>query len=304
MSAELVLHEATFRAFGSNCRVVSDIEATVIAAIHRLEDLESRWSRFRADSEISKLNAACGEPVEVSAITADLIGRAMYARERSDGRFNPLMLHQLLDLGYDTTHEKLDQTNAPCSSSATEHPATTEPILLSGSSVRLPSGVSFDPGGVGKGLAADIVAEDLIDAGSRWAVISLGGDIRFAGDALHATGISTNIDDPRTDGAAWGNVKIHGGALASSSTVSRRWRTVDGVHHHLLDPTTGRPAVSARIAATVFAEEAWWADVVAKMLIIDADLTSHELKGWRAAAVVFTADGVEQLGTRDERSAA
>ncbi|MFT7474940.1 MAG: thiamine biosynthesis lipoprotein ApbE, partial [Verrucomicrobiales bacterium] len=92
---ELRLHEATFRAFGSPCRVVSDVESTVVAAIHRLEDIEERWSRFLPGSEVSAINANSGHWVEVSSLTTHLVQRAIEASERTSGVVNPLLLRHL-----------------------------------------------------------------------------------------------------------------------------------------------------------------------------------------------------------------
>gem|GEM_PF-211836 len=301
-ATELRLHEATFRALGSRCRIVSDIEPTVMAAIHRLEDLEGRWSRFQTTSEVSLVNAYAGSWVEVSAVTTTLFARAAEAQRRTNGLFNPLMLNELISYGYDRSNELLQRTtDRQQVSKGAATPATIGEIEIEGAAVRIPADSGFDPGGLGKGLIADLLMDDLLDAGATWATVSLGGDIRLGGRALAAKPVGVQVDDPRNEDAIWGTTWVGSGGLATSSTMSRRWEHDGVVHHHLLDPSTGQPAESPRIAATVSAESAWWADVVAKSLIIDASIGADQLAEWNATALVFTDSSTESFSLDAEQ---
>jgi thiamine biosynthesis lipoprotein len=296
---ELRLHEATFRAFGSSCRIVSDVESAVVSAIHRLEDIEERWSRFLPSSEVSAINANAGGWVEVSSLTIHLVRRAIEASERTAGVVNPLLLRHLIALGYDRSNEGLVASSDPVmchEGSAISHRASD--IEVDGGAVKIPQNVSFDPGGVGKGLAADIVMEDVLAGGATWAMVSLGGDMRFGGCSLAERGWGVQVEDPIDRSAVAGVVDVTNGAIASSSTRSRRWIHEGRTNHHLLDPTIGEPAISPRHATTVWAESAWWADVVAKTLIIDPRIGREQLDDWNALAVAFTDDGIENLGLR------
>ena len=301
MHAELPLYEATFRALGSNCRIVSDVERTVLDGVHRLEDLESRWSRFVPSSEVSMLNSTTGLWGEVSDITRRLISRACEASERTNGVMNPLMMNELVALGYDRSHELLTAADSVSWAGQESDPGTwvaplVSEIEIEGGRVRLPTGTTFDPGGVGKGLAADILMEDLLAAGATWALVSLGGDLRFGGNELRLRGWETQIEEPRHAGQVWGSVRLSSGALATSNTLSRRWIHGEDVNHHLLDPSTGRPSTGPRFAATVHADEAWWADVVAKVLVIDTDIGQHHLDEWGVSALVFDERGTIDFG--------
>ena len=213
---------------------------------------------------------------------------------------NPLMLHELVALGYDRSHESLAlvESDSLVGDVAGQRPAASSvaQVEIEGGRVRLPAGVAFDPGGIGKGLAADIVMEDLLAAGASWALVSLGGDLRFGGDELKARGWNIQIEQPGQHGHVWGTVELHGGALATSSTLSRRWTHGQQTHHHLLDPATGRPAAGSRLAATVHANEAWWADVVAKVLVIDDDIGQRQLDSWGATALIFDEGGTTNFG--------
>ena len=78
--------------------------------------------------------------------------------------------------------------------------------------VRLPPGVGFDPGGIGKGLAADLVAHELLDLGAAGACVNVGGDVRVIGDPGEGDAWRIAIDDPRVPGAR----------LARAAPVRRR----------------------------------------------------------------------------------
>lgn len=301
MLTELELHEVSFRALGSHCRVVADIAGSVHAAVHRLEDLEARWSRFVPSSEVSILNRRAGEWTDVSEVTQLLVRRAIESRVRTGGVVNPLLLNELIACGYDRSHETLslevDTATSEVSVSATSTPELRfGDIGVDGGRVRIPRGVAFDPGGVGKGLAADLVMDDLLEAGAAWAMVSLGGDLRFGGPALAEQGCQTDIEDPHDRGAVWTTMRVHGGAVATSSTLTRRWSHAGRMQHHLLDSGSGRPVESTRVAATVHAAEGWWADVVAKTLVLDAAVGQQQLAEWGAVAVVFDSRGATNLG--------
>lgn len=297
MLTELRLHEATFRALGSTCRIVSDVEQSVSGAVHRLEDLEARWSRFIPTSEVSLLNEAAGQWTEVSEATRLLLWRADEATRRTDGVVDCLMLKDLTALGYDRSKELLEP---PARDFVDFDPAECfrdrGRIDFETYSVRIPHGRAFDPGGLGKGLAADMLMDDILASGATWALVSLGGDLRFGGAELAAHGWESRIEDPFDPGRTWTTIPVHDGALATSSTLSRRWNHEGRTMHHLLDPKTGRPVAGARCAATVRADDAWWADVLAKVLVIDPLVGADELRAWGAAGLVFTEAGATDLG--------
>src|SRR5205814_4395042 len=81
--------------------------------VTRLADLEARWSRFRPDSEISRLNVAEGTAQLLSPATYALVERAVAAWRLTDGRFDPTVLPALLQLGYDRSHEGLPPAPPP-----------------------------------------------------------------------------------------------------------------------------------------------------------------------------------------------
>jgi thiamine biosynthesis lipoprotein len=226
--------------------------------------LEQRWSRFIDGSEVSRVNSRAGDDVLVSAETLALFRRGLAGWHLTRGRFDPTVLTSLCSLGYcsplDAMREGPSRTPGP---TAPAPGCAAIVIDEARSTIRLPRGVGFDPGGIGKGLAADMVVEDLLTAGASGACAEIGGDVSVRGEAPERRGWVVRIEDPRESEPAIGQVWLREGAVASSSCLRRTW-DVDGRSlHHLVDPTTGRPTDGRLAGASVVAGRAWLAEVMA-----------------------------------------
>lgn len=277
-------HLRRFRALGSDCLlrvVVADDDlsgpALLDAAVARLADIESRWSRFRPDSELSALNSHAGSPVFTSPDTATLIGLAVEAWRATDGLFDPTVHDALVASGYDRTFDELAPAAAPTTQPPPSEPAPS--VAVPGPAdievderiglVVLPSGCHIDLGGIGKGRAADLVTDQLLGSGALGVCVDLGGDVRVGGLAVSgADDWVIAVDDPFEPGRDLALLRLGGGAVTTSSRARRRWSTASGAAHHLIDPVTGRPAQSDLAAVTVVAGSAAWGEVHAKAALI------------------------------------
>jgi thiamine biosynthesis lipoprotein len=270
-------------------------------AVARLAELERMWSRFLPDSEISKCNALSGRAVSVSAETVQIVERAVTGWKATNGIFDPTILTALCDAGYDRDFRaavrrapgyRPPQTRSSpgCAGIAWDVDART---------VTFPPGLSFDPGGIGKGLAADIVTEELLAAGAAGALVSVGGDVRVRGEAPDGPTWTIAIDDASRAGAELFRIGLHDGAVATSSRLQRAWQTRAGAAHHLIDPRTGKPAETPLVAVSAVAAEGWWAEIVAKAVLIGG-LTVDSGEGLAARLVTVGDDGSvrcdEQIG--------
>jgi thiamine biosynthesis lipoprotein len=148
--------------------------------------------------------------------------------------------------------------------------------------VSLPSGVRLDSGAVGKGLAADLVAGRLIAAGAIGCAVNLGGDIVVAGRTIDDSPWVINVDDSRNPGEALTAYELpNGGAVATSSTLKRRW----GTKHHIIDPRTGDSSDTDVCQSTIIANSGWWAEAAATAaLLLGAEqgaafIEQHEIHG-------------------------
>lgn len=279
------------RAMGTDIHIaVVDGPDTLLGLARSIvSKLEARWSRFQADSEVSALNRHAGHPVLVSPATYDLVTKALSAWQATDGRFDPTIGAALTAHGYDRDFAAIRTTRPEIADS---HPAPTpagielDPAICG---ITLPRGVVLDPGGIGKGLAADLTATRLLDAGARGALVNIGGDLRALGQPPTEDGWVITIPDPADPHDELLRLSIPEGAVATSSSLRRRWQTTSGQAHHLIDPTTGQPADTDVHSVTVVAGEAWWAEVLTKSLHLlgPAGLASLD----NAHAVIVTADG-------------
>jgi len=270
-------------------------------ARERLEEMERRWSRFLADSELCRVNAGAGRTVRVSVDTAQVVRRCIEAWRLTGGFFDPTVLAAVESAGYDRTFEEV--TDAPASP-VQEHTSASPgcsgirvTVDALGGTVRLPEGVGLDLGGIGKGYAADQVVHEMRQQGAEGACVNLGGDVRVSGTSPDGAGWSIGVTDPFGDpdsGEADDLVvlAVGEGAVATSSRTRRRWRRGTDEMHHLIDPRTGEPARTGLAAVTVVAAEAHWAEILAKSaLVAGGEAGTSLLESHGLAALLVTDTG-------------
>lgn len=265
------------RAMGTTARlvVVGGPLGLVRDAAAHLARLEARWSRFVSTSDIARLNAAGGAPVSVDADTLLAVATALDACRRTAGRVDPTVHDALVALGYDRPFTELAPTDgtAPAGATASTTPAPgAAGIVLDheGGCIQLPPGVRLDLGGIGKGLAADLVAEALVAQGAAGALVDVGGDLRATGASPGGTGWLVEVEDPFDTARTLATLGFADGtdvAVATSSVLGRRWWRHGREVHHLVDPATGAPMRTAGVAATVVAPRAWLAEVAGKVVL-------------------------------------
>jgi thiamine biosynthesis lipoprotein len=288
------IDERRFAAMGTRCRVVVVGAGEELAdeAQRRVLELESRWSRFRPDSELSALNTAGGSPCVVSDDTFELVAQLVAAWWSTGGRFDPTLHDRLLHLGYERSWPFTPTgaaTRGP-SGPTDVHlgPGCAEVVLQRDSHlVWLPPQVRLDPGGLGKGLAADLVAGELMAAGAVGALVDLGGDLRVVGSSPEGETWRIDVEHPGDPGSAIARVETSDGAVATSSRRRRRWTGTDGAElHHLLDPDSGRPAEAGWTSATALARTGVEAEVGATVAFLDGSLRAAP----RIVAALLAAD--------------
>jgi thiamine biosynthesis lipoprotein len=244
-------------------------ERLLADAADRIEQLEARWSRFRPDSEVSRLNAAGGTALAVSPDTVHLVAMAVEAWRHSAGHVDCTLLEQVVAAGYDRSMAVLPPHRADDQRWDPVPPSLLGPldIEVTPTTVRLPAGIGFDPGGIGKGLAADLVVAELLAAGAEGACVNLGGDVRVRGAGPDGGAWTVSIDHP-TRAAPVALVGLRDGGVATSTTLRRRWTVGSDERHHLVDPRTGAPSTSDLTFVSVVAGTAWEAEVLAKAVLL------------------------------------
>jgi thiamine biosynthesis lipoprotein len=234
------------------------------------EGWEGALSRFRADSELSRLNRSAGRPTPVSEVLWQVIRAAVSAAELSEGLVTPAILPALEAAGYDQTFELIglgpswESRRADLQAGGGDWRAVE--CDASARAVRLPAGLRLDLGGIAKGWAADAAARQLRSLGP--ALVDAGGDIAASGPRADGQPWPVGVADPLHRGGTMAVLALGRGGVATSGRDYRRWRA-DGVwRHHILNPRTGQPAESDVLAATVVGPSAAQAEVAAKAALI------------------------------------
>lgn len=265
------------------------------------DEVDQRLSRFRSDSDLSRLNTAAGEWFAASDTLYECAALAVASAQASGGLYNPTMLRQLCDLGYDRDFASIAQREVTHFAHDASVPAIQTPAERAAwravaldprhKRVRLPADAQLDFGGIAKGWAADVALARYC-AAFPGALINVGGDLRAHGGPQPGELWSVGIRDPRLELAGpqdaithLATVRLSRGAMATSGAV-RRWWLRDGQRqHHLIDPRTGQPIPlwidsdepeSLIATATAFAPTAAQAEVAAKVAL---------LRGYPAATV-------------------
>lgn len=261
------------------------------AAGRRIAELEQRWTRFLPGSEISWLNTS-GVLDCASEDTLLLVERAVVGWRETDGLYDPTTLSALIALGYDRTFTELgDQAPAARRRPRRSPGCAGIDINYSAAVVRLAPGTTFDPGGIGKGLAGDLVTSMLRRAGASGVCVNLGGDVRVEGDAPEGRGWVVALEHPLHAGRRLASLRLRSGAVASTSRTQRTWGSPDEGRHHLIDPRTGAAATSGLAGVTVLASEGWWAEVLAKACFVAGALAGRALLERRGVSGVLVTDG-------------
>lgn len=250
--------------------------------------VEGLLSRFDPQSSLSALNRKSGEWVVVPPLLYRAVEVALQAAAATGGAFDPTILDALEAAGYSRSFELGATPPTATVPAGRWSEIRLDPHLRA---VKLPPGVRIDLGGIGKGLAVDGALMQL-KAQPR-ALVNAGGDLALK-TAPDSEPYRVDVEDPFHPEKTLVSFRLHRGAVATSSTLGRRWGS--GLHH-LIDPTTGRPSASGIVAATVVAGLAARADVLAKAaILLGAERGLALLTRDRVHGILITEKG-EQLCT-------
>jgi thiamine biosynthesis lipoprotein ApbE len=267
-----------------------------------LDAIDRACSRFRTDSELTRLNASAGRAVVVSPLLIEALEVALRAASITNGDVDPTVGLALELAGYDRDWRLLEapQRLRPASlrapergleerERAIEQPerAALTARLLPGwravridrarRSVRIPRGVRLDLGATAKAWAADRAAKAAAEATGCGVLVSLGGDIATCGPAPPAGWEIRVTDDHRSDPSAPGQtVSIRSGGLATSSTAVRRWSHRGQDMHHIIDPRTEAPVKTTWRTVSVAAADCTQANIAATTALV----RSHSAPAW------------------------
>ena len=209
------------------------------AAIAEVKRIEAKYSRYREESLLSRINAAAGrEAVEVDEETLGLLAFADAAYRQSGGLFDATS-------GVLRRAWNFREARVPSQAELDVLLPLVgwEKVEIAGNRVRLPqTGMQLDFGGFGKEYAVDRAARVMAGQGATSAMASLAGDLAILGPQPGGAPWRMGIQHPRRKDKVLATIPIMSGAIATSGDYER-FIEVDGVRHcHILDPRTGLSA--------------------------------------------------------------
>jgi thiamine biosynthesis lipoprotein len=276
----------TFPALGTTAVLVMDPDDALASGRSLLEAeidaIDIACSRFRDDSELTRVNRGPSSWVVVSPVFMEALDVALRGARLTDGLVDPTVGSALRVIGYDQDFDLVARTGPPIRVSLKQVAGWhTIEIDRPSSRVRIPGGVELDFGATAKALCADHAARAIARETGASVLVALGGDIAIGGPprdggwtvsiADHHAAAVDDVDE---------RVAIASGGLATSGTVARRWARGARVLHHVVDPATGLPA-----------REHWRTASVSAASCVDANIAS-------TAAIVMGAEAPQWLEAR------
>jgi len=256
--------------------------AVGLIAENEARRIEAKFSRYRADSIVSRINNADGASVEVDEETATLLELAAHCHRLSLGRFDitsGVLRRAWVFDGSDRVPDKsLVAQLLPL--------VGWRRVRWEQPRIALEPGMEIDFGGLGKEYAVDRAISLIASACNVPVLVNFGGDLRVSGPRQNGSAWRVMIeaidDDPAAPGA-W--LEIRSGAITTSGDSRRYVERAGRRYSHILDPRTGAPVRDAPRAVTVAAAtciEAGIASTVAMLHGKQAEkfLKREMIKSW------------------------
>ncbi|MBK8986345.1 MAG: FAD:protein FMN transferase [Chloroflexi bacterium] len=270
----------THQFWAMGCQMAVWLEAEPDVAAQAFADVaalfaahEQTLSRFRPDSELSRLNGRSGQWVVVADVLWDVLTLALGMAALTDGRFDPTLINGMLHAGYRDSFENVARGMGNDSwSTAALLTGQWADVQLDETrrAICLPPGVGVDLGGIAKGYTAQTAVAHLRASGP--CLVDAGGDLAVGAAPQGYPGWPVAISAPWSGaGAARPDLAsfwLAEAALATSGIDYRRWQHNGRLAHHLLDPTTGQPVVTDALTVTILAEDAAQAEAWATATLV------------------------------------
>ena len=254
---------------GSPCEVLVDsrheqpaqaVASAVAACAWRIEE---KFSRYRDDSVVSRINRSAGEPVEVDAETAKLLDFADHAWRMSDGKFDITsgVLRRAWKFEGGTRVPTAEEVRALLPLVGWSRVSWQRPLIT------LQPGMEIDFGGIGKEYAVDLAlaaaaaAAVAADVAAAPVLVNFGGDLAATGPQRDGRAWRVGVEGVSASHIPW-TLELAGGALATSGDTHRFVTEAGQRRPHILDPRSGEPVRGAphsvTVAATTCVEAGMW----------------------------------------------
>jgi len=267
----------------------SDVQPDSLADVSDwFEEWEQSLSRFRYDSELSRLNRTTDQPVRVSQTLWDVFQASLVADRTTGGLVTPTVLEAMELAGYDRPFEEIRGDLGYIGLYAQIQPLSLVVTDKRRCTICLPANIRLDFGGVAKGWAAHQAVERLKSSGPT--LMNAGGDIAISGPRLNHEPWLVGIANPFSPGEDLATLHLYGSGVATSGKDRRRWMQGGLLNHHIIDPRTGQSALTDILTVTVIAPTAMEAEAAAKAVFLqgsDAGLEWLEADSGLAGVLVL-----------------
>jgi thiamine biosynthesis lipoprotein ApbE len=269
---------ADWTALGCAVRVVvrdpGDLEVARQILVSELAAIDLACSRFRPDSEVSRLADGLGKPVPISPLLAEAVAAALSAAAQTDGDLDPTVGSAMDAIGYDRDFAQLEVEGLAVQVAHRPAPGWQQVWLdRRALTLTVPRGLRLDLGATAKALSADRAAAAIGEAiDGRGVLVAIGGDIAVSGTppvegwSVRVQDITGPVGSPPSGPSQL--IGLRSGGLATSSTTARRWVRGGRVMHHIVDPRSGVPVASPWRTVTVAAQSCLEANVASTAAIV------------------------------------
>lgn len=255
--------------------------------------LEKLFSRTQEGSDVWRINHSDGNPVEVSAETADLLEKALSYCRLSDGAFDITIAPVLTLWNFDADQKTGTVPDESDLIDALSHVGYKN-IQLDGTTVTLlDPDTSIDLGGIAKGYIADLLKEDLVSAGYTSGIIDLGGNILTIGSKPHGQDFCIGVRTPKPDATQpLTTISCRNASVVTSGTYERYFIENGKRYHHILSPFDGHPVENGLASVTIFSEHSVDGDALSTACFV--------LGPEKGMALIESLDGIEALFVTDD----
>ena len=226
---------------------------------------ERLLSRTVPSSDVDRINRAGGEPVQVDPETWTILQRAADISRLTEGAFSVTIAP--LSTLWDFTGEPPRMPDDAQRLAALPLVDDSRLQLGEDNTVTLPAGMSIDLGGIAKGYIADRLAE-MVRGRVSGATLNFGGNVYALGNAPGAEGFNIGIAHPQSPNSAIAAIRVLDRSVVTSGTYQRCFEKDGRLYHHILDPSTGLPADTGLVSASIVAESSMTADALATACIV------------------------------------
>jgi thiamine biosynthesis lipoprotein len=249
---------------------------------------ENLFSTTVADSDISKINAAKGQPVEVDPETASLIETGLSYSRLSNGAFD-ITVGRLSALWQDAIKNK----EVPSEDAVNEARASIgyQAVSVENNTVTVSNPeAEIDLGGIAKGYIADRMKDYLKKNGVKSGIINLGGNVLTLGAKADGSSYNIGIQKPfSTTGEVAAKVSVKNLSVVTSGTYERYFKKDGKIYHHILNLSTGYPEENDVDSATIFSKKSVDGDALSTIAFLlgpDKGIPLIESLGFECAYIM------------------